>query len=89
MHYLKDILKPPNQNDKFTLDTLKKMNIERKARQQKSRIISKRSIVTNAAKNYVEIVTNYFKNPVQCAQKLECMNVTVNSNYDICQKIKC
>ena len=85
---LKDILKPLSSNAKISLDTLKKMNRERKSRQQKSKV-SKRSLVNNAAKNFVEITTNYFKNPLECMQKLECMNMTVNSNYDTCQKMKC
>ena len=85
---LKDILKPMSSKGKISLDTLKKMNRERKSRQQKSKV-SKRSLVNNAAKNFMEITTNYFKNPLECMQKLECMNMTVNSNYDICQKIKC
>ena len=77
-----------SSNAKISLDTLKKMNRERKSRQQKSKV-SKRSLVNNAAKNFVEITTNYFKNPLECMQKLECMNMTVDSNYDTCQKIKC
>ena len=85
---LKDILKPLSSNAKISLDTLKKMNRERKSRQQKSKI-SKRSLVNNVAKNFLEVTTNYFKNPLKCMQKLECMNMAVNSSYDTCQKIKC
>ena len=86
MHHLKDILKPQAKNTEFTLGTLKQMNIERKSRQQK---ITKRSLVTNAAKDYVNIATNYLTNPRNCQLKLECMNRTLNSVPEFCHKIIC
>ena len=88
MHYLSEILMPQNKDMTFSLDTLRQLNRERKSRQQKIKI-SKRSIIENAAKNYMEVVINYFENPEECSRKLECMNTTSNTNFESCQEIKC
>ena len=84
MHLLEDILKPQIKDRELSLDTLRHMNQERKAKHQK---ISKRSVINKYAKDYTKIVTNIFEKPKECSDKLTCLNNGNNSHF--CDGIKC
>ena len=92
MHHLHDILVPNTKSaqDQFlTLNLLRQMNTERKSRQQ-GKQLSKRSVMNNAAKDYIEILTNYSEKPMTCMHKLTCMNKEYSSvAMEKCSQIKC
>ena len=66
----------------LSLTTLRKMNVERKSRQQKS---AQKSLLNRTAKSYFETLINYDQNPKTCARKLSCMK----SLSDKCFDMKC
>ena len=76
MLHLEDILKEPQ----LSLDNLKKMNGERKAKR-----VQKRSLLNDVAKDYTDIIANYFQNPQNCTKKLNC----INEHQQNCQAINC
>ena len=76
MLHLKDVLKMKE----LSLNSLRKMNRERKSRQQKS---SQKTFLNRAAKNYFETFINFEKNPEKCARKLYCMKSMSNHCFNL------
>ena len=77
---LEDILEiNPRQ---LSLTTLRKMNVERKSRQQK---LSQKSLLNRTAKSYFDTLINFDQNPKTCARKLSCMKTL----SDKCLDMKC
>ena len=79
MLHLEDILKI----DQLNLNILRRLNEQRKAR--KAKIVSKRSAFNSLSKDYIDILTNYFKHPINCSRKLKCLN-TLGLN---CRRMDC
>ena len=66
----------------LSLTTLRKMNVERKSRQQK---LSQKSLLNRTAKSYFDTLINFDQNPKTCARKLSCMKTL----SDKCLDMKC